>query len=123
MPCETDHQATIMTPIRRPPVLAVSQNRFYVILDSLKVQRFDRFLVVIVDIHRIRACAVLVKNIEVQRVRPPLGYRGSAAGITAVHDGAAANFFCVHFIHGSLHLKTRHGEAKCSPKDLDGCDK
>ena len=93
MPSQADHQASIMAPVRWPPVLAVVHQRLEIGLDALIVQPFGRITMVVVGVHRIGADAVLVENSKVQRCGPPLGDRCTSGRVTAVHDRASPGDF------------------------------
>ena len=65
MPSHADHQATVVTPVSRPPVLAVGHQRFDIRFDRFKVERFYCCAVIVVRVHRIRTCTVLMQNVDV----------------------------------------------------------
>jgi LysR family hydrogen peroxide-inducible transcriptional activator len=71
VPCQADHQAAIVAPVGRPPVLAVGHQRATCgFLERFEVELLHLFAVV-KSAHRVGLGVVLVQNVEVQGVRPP----------------------------------------------------
>ena len=99
VPRQTDHQAAVVAPVRRPPRLAVGQQCLHVCLHAFVVQRLHRFPVIVVRIHRVGAGIVLVQDVEVEGLRPPLGDRVVQGRVAAVHYRAAATHLCVTSVH------------------------
>ena len=99
VPCEADHKATIVTPVGWPPVLAFGHQRFDIGFHRVEVERFDGFAEVEIGIHRVRARTVLVQDVQVQRVGPPLGDGFVVAGVATVHDRASTACWEVVAVH------------------------
>ncbi len=97
MPCEADHQPAVMAPISGPPVLAVGHQRLDVGLDGLEVEGLDLFGIVEIRPERIGFLVVLVQDIEVQGLGPPIHDAGACFCHAAMHDRAFANVVAVHF--------------------------
>jgi len=75
MPGEADHQTAVVAPIRWPPILAVGHHGMDIGFDGFVVETFHRLTMVVIGVHRIGARAMLVKDVQVQRFRPPFGDR------------------------------------------------
>ena len=100
MPCQTDHEAPIVAPVCRPPILAFGHQGLDVGLYGVEIQRFDSIPMVVVGIHRIGARTLLVQDVEVEPLRPPLGDGFVGGGVAAVIYGAAAEAWHGVSIHG-----------------------
>ena len=88
MPGHADHQAAVVTPVRRPPVLTVGHQVHQVLLDRLDVELFDLFTIVVAVIQWIGFGIMLMQDVEVERIRPPCHDRGIGSRIAAMHHGA-----------------------------------
>ena len=85
VPRHPDEERPVVTPIGRPPVLRVGHQRIEVLLQGRQVE-FLEFLGVVERLaHRIALVRVLMKNLEVQLVRPPVPVRRAAAGNGFAH--------------------------------------
>ena len=62
------------------------------------VESFRGFTMVVVSVHRVSSGAMLVQNIQFQRLGPPLGYWLVYGRVAAVSEGATSSSFHVHFI-------------------------
>jgi hypothetical protein len=93
MPGHADHQAAIVAPVGRPPVLAVGHQRMKVFLERLDVEFLDLLAVIEALAHRVGLGVVLMQDVEVKRIRPPRHHRGAHCGHPAVHNGAFAGHF------------------------------
>jgi hypothetical protein len=71
VPGHADHQAAVVAPVGRPPVLAVGHQRVQVFLQRLDVELLDFFAVVEALAHRVGLGVVLVQDVEVQCLGPP----------------------------------------------------
>ena len=67
---------------------------------------------VVIGVHWVGARAMLMQNVEVQRLRPPLSDAVPEFGIPAMHDGAAAFRIDVISVHFTL-------PRDCSAKPLN----
>ena len=97
VPGHADHERTVMTPVCRPPLLAVRKNLCDLCLHFGEIELLELFGVVERRVHRVTGRRILVQNSQVQLVRPPIAVRTTAeTGI--VHDRALARFldFSVH---------------------------
>lgn len=90
VPSHTDHQATVVTPVGRPPVLTVGHQCGQVALKRIDIQRLQRFAVVEGFVQWISLAVVLMQDVEVERIGPPGHHRVATGSIRAVHDGAGA---------------------------------
>ena len=72
MPCHPDEEPSVVTVIGGPPILRVSHQRIKVLLQSFKVEFLEFISVVELLAHRIGQRGMLVQNIQVQLVRPPV---------------------------------------------------
>ena len=90
VPGHADHERAVIAPVRGPPVLAVSQHLGDVSLDLVQVELLELFGVVERPFHGIPGRRVLVKDAEIELVRPPVPVASTSE--TRVHDGAFARF-------------------------------
>ena len=101
VPCQANHQTTVVTPVGRPPVLAVGHQSDHVFFQGGHVELFDFFAVVHAR-HGVGFAVVLVQDVQVQRLGPPGHVGGARRGVTTVHDGAATG--CVFVVHVPIPL-------------------
>ncbi len=80
VPGHPDEEPPVVTVIGRPPVLRVGHQRIEVLLQGLQVEFLEFLSVVELLAHRIAHVRVLMKNLEVQLVRPPVPVRCATAG-------------------------------------------
>ncbi|MEI2695164.1 MAG: hypothetical protein V9E90_08850 [Saprospiraceae bacterium] len=86
-----------MAPVGRPPVLRVGHQRGEVFLQRGQVELLEFLGVVEIRAQRIRLLAVLVQDIQVQLLRPPVGIRlCGGRGARAVLCGEWALAFVAH---------------------------
>lgn len=87
-----DHQTAVMSPIGRPPVLAVGHECGQVFLERGHIQLFDFFAVIEVCPHGVGFGVVLVQDVQVKCLWPPShsGVGRAGVGIGTVHNGALA---------------------------------
>ncbi len=98
VPGHADHQAAIMAPVGRPPGLAVRHQRVKVFLQRRDIELLQFFAIVKILAERVRLGVVLVKNVEIEGVRPPFHVGGACggAGGAPMHNGAFAACCRVH---------------------------
>ena len=61
-----------MTPIGGPPFLTISEQRMHILFERVEVEIFDFVSVVESRAHRIRFRIVLMQDVEVERLGPPI---------------------------------------------------
>ena len=86
-----------MSPIRRPPVLAVGHQFLQVCFHRFQVQFLKCFAIVESIVVRIGLGVVLVQDVQVQRLRPPVCHRMLGLRVRPVMEGAFS-VLCFHFI-------------------------
>ncbi len=79
VPCHPDHESAVVAVVGRPPVLRVGHERVEVPFDGRQVERLELLGVVELLAHRIAQGRVLVENLQVQLVRPPVAVGRAAA--------------------------------------------
>ena len=102
VPGHADHQPAVMSPIGRPPFLAVGHQVGEILLQRRDVELLQLLAIVEVLAHRVRLRVVLVQDVEVQRIRPPLHHAGAGSRVATVHDRALAGGI-VQFLKLSVH--------------------
>ncbi len=80
VPGHADEEPPVVAPIGRPPILRIGHQRIEILLHSIEVEFLEFFCVVESFTHRIGLGGVLVQNIQVQLVRPPVPVRSASAG-------------------------------------------
>ena len=83
VPGHADEQRSVVTEVRRPPVLRVGHQRGEIFLQRREVEALEFLRVVEVLAHRVGLGGMLVQEIQPQLVGPPVAVRGAAA----VFDG------------------------------------
>ena len=98
-----------MTPIRRPPILAIGHQRGQVRLYSVEVKRLKRLSIVKVGVHWIARRLVLMKHLQVQLVWPPIAI--PTAIIAHIGHRAMNNraFTASISVHNTLHHRSERG--------------
>ena len=81
VPGHADEQRTVVTEVRRPPGLRIGHELREVFLQRLVVEALEFPGVVEVLAHRIGLRGMLVQEIELQLVRPPVAIRGAAGRV------------------------------------------
>ena len=113
VPGHADEQRSVVAEVRRPPVLRLGHQFAEVLLHGLQVETLELFGVVEILAHRIGLGGMLVQDIELQLVRPPVLVRRAAAGRMFVtfarHRALAA------FIHGIHSFRCMAVERRCRP--------
>ena len=87
-----------MAIVRRPPVLAVGHKGMQVLFDRVEIKPLDLGLIVKIRTHRICFHVMLVQNVQVQRLGPPVGGRLRLRGIAPMHHRTFASAF-VMYVH------------------------
>ena len=118
VPGHADEERPVMAVIGWPPLLRGGHQRVDVLLERCHVQLLELFGIAEARAHRVRQGRVLMKDLQVQLVRPPVAVRsdrGRGRGAGPVDDRALACGRAVISIHhcspvlaiGGLHA--RHG--------------
>src|ERR1700733_4139819 len=79
VPRHSDEQRTVVTEVRRPPVLRVSHERREVFFQRREVEALELPGIVEIRVHRVGLRGMLVQQVERQVVRPPIFVRRAAA--------------------------------------------
>ena len=102
VPSHADHETAVVSPVRRPPRLAVRHQRAQVLLERIRVELPDFFSVIEVRAQGVGLAVVLVKDVQVQRFGPPI-HAGRAGGrVAAVHHRALPGGVRVVLVHRKL---------------------
>ncbi len=80
VPRHPNEEPPVVTEIGWPPVLGVGHQRIEVLLQGLHIEFFEFLSVVELLAQRISHGTVLVQNLQVQLVRPPVPVRRASAG-------------------------------------------
>ena len=80
VPCHADEKRTIMPIIGWPPLLRVGHETMQILLQRLVIKRIERLGIVKIRIHRICLGRMLVQDVEIELVRPPIPCCGTASG-------------------------------------------
>ena len=96
VPCHADEEAAVVAVVSGPPVLTVGHQGVEVFLQSVQVERFEGFRVVEAGAHRIGLGRILVEDLEVELVGPPVAVGPSAGHGGAMHHRAFADVISVH---------------------------
>ena len=86
VPRNAGKHADIAAPIGGPPILAFGHQRAEIVFNRLNVELFDFFGVIEIFAERINLGVMLVQDVKIQRIGPPIGHRGAQGGLTAMHD-------------------------------------
>ncbi|MNZ25735.1 hypothetical protein D3C78_429050 [compost metagenome] len=98
VPGHADELGTVVTEVRRPPLLGVCHQLDQVFLECLVVEAVECLGIVEIFVHGIGAGGMLVQQIQPQLIRPPITIGSADAG--GVVEGAFA-----FFTHLSLSLE------------------
>ena len=90
VPRHADHQATIVAPVGRPPWLAIGHEGRKVLLEGCNVKVPDHLAVVEPFSHGIGLAVVLVQDVEVQCIRPPIHRGCASSGECTMRDRTGA---------------------------------
>jgi hypothetical protein len=84
VPGHADEQRAVVAVVGRPPVLRVGHQRLQVGDDGVQIELLERLGVVERLAHRVGLAGLLVQDVEVQLVGPPVGVtRGAGHGVLA----------------------------------------
>ena len=72
VPGHANEERPIVAVIGRPPVLTVGHQRMEVFLEALVIKALERFSVIKVRVHGVGFGIVLVEDVEVEVLRPPI---------------------------------------------------
>ncbi|MCY1308456.1 hypothetical protein D9M70_584660 [compost metagenome] len=102
MPGHADEERAVVAEVGRPPILRIGHQREEVILHRWQIKLFEFLGIVEGFAHRVGKGGILVQDLQVELVRPPVTVRGTgglSARLSSVHDGTFARFvgFRVHF--------------------------
>ena len=84
VPSHANHETAVVSPVGWPPVLAVCHEGMHVALQSLNIELLQLFAVVKRLPERVGLGVVLVQNVEVERLRPPLSWHLGCLGVCAM---------------------------------------
>ena len=98
VPRHANEQRAVVAEVRRPPVLRVGHQRREIFLHRRQVEALELFGVVEVLAHGIGLGGMLVQEIELQLVRPPVAVRRAAAGV--VEWGIWLRLTCIFSLGG-----------------------
>jgi hypothetical protein len=103
VPRQADHQSAVMPVIGWPPVLVFGHQGLHVGLHGLEVERLHRLAIVEIA-KRVRLRVVLVKDVEVERLGPPMRDLVALRRQRAVHHGASTrrSVVAVHHVVSPL---------------------
>ena len=88
VPGQANHQAAVVPPVSRPPFLAVGHQGEHILLQRFEIERLDGFAVVEVLPKGADLGVMLVKDVEVQGLRPPGRVGPTGRRERTVHHGA-----------------------------------
>ncbi len=80
VPRHANEQASVMTEVRRPPVLRVGHQRREIFLHRRQIEALEFFGVIEVPAHGIGLGGMLVQEFELQLVGPPVAVGGAVSG-------------------------------------------
>ena len=72
MPCHTDKESTVVTPIRWPPILRLCHQVGEVFLEGWDIKLLQLFVIIEISAKWIRLGVMLMENVEIESVRPPI---------------------------------------------------
>ena len=99
VPGHADEQAAVVTPVSGPPILRIGHQLGKVFLDRGQVEFFEFFCVVKIGVHRVGSRRMLVQDVQVQLVGPPVAVRCTSAGSSAASFACDRTLaFFAHFI-------------------------
>ena len=99
VPRHADEEPPVVAEIGRPPVLRVGHQRVKILLQGLQVEFLELIGVVELPAHRVTHRRMLMENIEVQLVRPPVLVGPSLmSSVRAIPMHYRAFLFVSHFI-------------------------
>ena len=72
VPSHANEEWSVMAVIGRPPVLGVGHQLHEIVLQGLQIKFFEFFGIVEIGPHRVAAIRILMKDFQIQLVRPPV---------------------------------------------------
>ncbi|MNP29378.1 hypothetical protein D3C76_1224000 [compost metagenome] len=72
VPGHTHKERAIVSEVRGPPILGVGHQRIQVVFDRRKIQALERFGIIEALVHGVGQGRVLVQDLQIQLVRPPV---------------------------------------------------
>ena len=97
VPGHADEQTAIVAPVGRPPVLRTGHQRGEVFLERRVIEFLEFLGIVEPFFHRAGLAGMLVQDLEIQLLRPPVGIRlGADRRAGAAHRGEWALAFVAH---------------------------
>ena len=101
VPRQADHQAAVVTPVSRPPLLRIRHQGMEILDHRIQVEALELLGIVERLAHRVRLGRVLMQDVQPQLIGPPGGVRPGTAPHRGVDCGARER--ARHFVwHGSL---------------------
>src|ERR671911_261654 len=100
MPRHPDEETPVVAVIGRPPVLRRRHDLEDVALQRVEVEGFELFRIVEVLAHRIGSRRVLVENLQVQLIRPPVPIRPGPSRL----DGRSIDYWVLALATGFRHV-------------------
>ena len=99
-----------MTPVSWPPFLTVGHQGQHILFERFKIELLDRFPIIEVRPHGISLEVVLMEDVQVERLGPPVHVGHAAFCRTAVHDRtfAFAIFLQVTHCHSPQLVENTH---------------
>ncbi len=88
VPRHAHHQAHIVTPVGRPPRLAIGHQGVQIFFQGGNIELFQLFSIIERGPHGIGLGVVLVQDVQIERLGPPIGIGHSALGRRPVHNRA-----------------------------------
>ena len=90
VPCHSDEQRTVVAKVGRPPLLRVRHQRVKIFDHAIQIEALEFFGVIELFAHRIGQRRVLMQDVQIQLIRPPvciavnltsaMGYRALGLG-------------------------------------------
>src|ERR1051326_301476 len=104
VPGHANEQWTVMPEIRRPPRLRIGHQRREIFFERRVIETLELLRVIKLLAHRIRLRGMLVQELELQLLRPPIAIRHAVGGSTVVkwafasfaHKYSFFRFACVN---------------------------
>ncbi len=79
-------------------------------LERLDIQLFQLFAIAVILAHRIGLAVMLVQNVQIERIRPPLHDAGARGGHAAMHDRTFPRRFDVISVHLKIPFACSNGD-------------
>ena len=88
VPCHPDEERPVVAEVRRPPRLRIRHQREQILSERVKIERPERLRVIELLAHRIGLRGVVLQDLQVELIRPPVSV--APASIRGVDDRALA---------------------------------